>query len=64
MMTRSLGWSRGFLNMSFWYSEIDRRKKTSPKIWWFQKLVVPLHSQPTRKGGSLFTREEVLSWSF
>ena len=39
-------------------------KKTSPKIWWFQKLVVPLHSQPTRKGSSLFTREEVLSWSF
>ena len=39
-------------------------KKTSPKIWWFQKLVVPLHSQPTGKGSSLFTREEVLSWSF
>lgn len=39
-------------------------KKTSPKIWWFQKLVVPLHSQPTRKGSSLFTCEEVLSWSF
>ena len=24
-------------------------KKTSPNIWWFQKLVVPLHSQPARK---------------
>ena len=39
-------------------------EKTSPKIWWFQKLVVPLHSQPIRKGSSLFTCEEVLSWSF
>ena len=26
-------------------------KKTSPKIWWFQKVVVPLHSQLQRKGG-------------
>ena len=27
------------------------RKKTSPKIWWIQKVVVPLHSQLQRKGG-------------
>ena len=26
-------------------------KKTSPKIWWIQKVVVPLHSQLQRKGG-------------
>ena len=39
------------------------KKKTSPDIWWFEKLVVPLHSQPARKGSSLFTCEEVLSWS-
>ena len=39
------------------------KKKTSPDIWWFQKLVVPLHSQPARKSSSLFTCEEVLSWS-
>ena len=38
-------------------------KKTSPEIWWFEKLVVPLHSQPARKSSSLFTCEEVLSWS-
>lgn len=38
-------------------------KKTSPNIWWFQKLVVPLHSQPARKSRSLFTCEEVLVWS-
>ena len=62
MMARLHGWSRGFLNTSFWYSKNRSTKKTSPKIWWFQKLVVPLHSQPTRKGGSLFTCEEVLSW--
>ena len=27
------------------------KKKTSPKIWWIQKVVVPLHSQLQRKGG-------------
>ena len=26
-------------------------KKTSPKIWWFQKVVVTLHPQLQRKGG-------------
>jgi len=26
-------------------------KKTSPNIWWIQKVVVPLHSQLRRKGG-------------
>ena len=26
-------------------------EKTSPKIWWIQKVVVPLHSQLQRKGG-------------
>ena len=26
-------------------------KKTSPKIWWIQKVVVPLHPQLQRKGG-------------
>lgn len=31
--------------------ERGARKKTSPKIWWIQKVVVPLHSQPQRKGG-------------
>ena len=25
-------------------------KKTSPKIWWIQKVVVPLHSQLKREG--------------
>lgn len=25
-------------------------KKTSPKIWWIQKIVVPLHSQLKREG--------------
>ena len=25
-------------------------KKTSPNIWWIQKVVVPLHSQLKRKG--------------
>lgn len=25
------------------------KKKTSPNIWWFEKLVVPLHSQPARR---------------
>ena len=25
-------------------------KKTSPNIWWIQKIVVPLHSQLKRKG--------------
>ena len=29
----------------------ELEKKTSPKIWWIQKVVVPLHSQPQRKGG-------------
>ena len=27
------------------------KKKTSPNIWWIQKVVVPLHSQLQRKGG-------------
>ena len=27
------------------------RKKTSPKIWWIQKVVVTLHPQLQRKGG-------------
>ena len=31
--------------------ERGARKKNSPKIWWFQKVVVPLHSQLQRKGG-------------
>ena len=31
--------------------EQGARKKTSPKIWWIQKVVVPLHSQLQRKGG-------------
>lgn len=26
-------------------------KKTSPKIWWIQKVVVTLHPQLQRKGG-------------
>ena len=26
-------------------------KKTSPDIWWIQKVVVPLHPQLQRKGG-------------
>ena len=30
--------------------ERGAQKKTSPKIWWIQKVVVPLHSQPQRKG--------------
>ena len=25
-------------------------KKTSPKIWWIRKVVVPLHSQLKREG--------------
>ena len=27
------------------------KKKTSPKIWWIQKVVVTLHPQLQRKGG-------------
>ena len=29
----------------------ELEKKTSPKIWWIQKVVVPLHPQLQRKGG-------------
>ena len=29
----------------------DALEKNSPKIWWIQKVVVPLHSQLQRKGG-------------
>ena len=54
----SFGVPDGFSN-----SDGALEKKTSPNIWWFQKLVVPLHSQPARKGSSLFTCEEALSWS-
>ena len=28
----------------------SRKKKTSPKIWWIRKVVVPLHSQLKREG--------------
>ena len=31
--------------------ERGARKKILRKIWWIQKVVVPLHSQPQRKGG-------------
>ena len=59
LLARSRDWSealrRLLFNTSFRQIEIDRRKKTSPNIWWFQKLVVPLHSQPERKSSSLFT---------
>ena len=54
----SFGASDGFSN-----PDGALEKKTSPNIWWFQKLVVPLHSQPARKGSSLSTCEEALSWS-
>lgn len=30
--------------------ERGSRKKTSPKIWWIQKVVVSLHSQLKREG--------------
>ena len=30
--------------------ERGSRKKTSPKIWWIRKVVVPLHSQLKREG--------------
>ena len=31
-------------------SEALEKKKTSPKIWWIRKVVVPLHSQLKREG--------------
>lgn len=39
------------INNRYKTREWGARKKTSPKIWWFQKVVVPLHSQLQRKGG-------------